>query len=470
MPNVTPLEAAPTGETGAFIVYSDLHFDPFYDPSIVDELVVADAAEWGGIFASSPLTGLPAYGDETNYPLLISLLDDMAGHADEVGFVFMGGDILTHKFQERYADATGDAALAGLEDFTNKTMEYVAMETARRFPGDSIYFTPGNNDSLAGDYKIQPGGAFLRDSSAILAEYWIKDEANAASFLSTYPAAGYYSVFPEGTEGLRLIVLDSVIWHKNYVDATGAGAFELAWFSFQLADAAQNNEKVWILTHMPEGIDSYQTISLNADSASVTPYVIMKDSYNQAFIELTGAYSGTIAAEFAGHIHRDDFRFVTDPSGAAIEMMHVFPSISPVYDNNPGYQIFTFDAANFGVLDSTTYYLDLGAASPVWTKEYTFTEAYGNSLAGPNDWTAFYQGLLADPLLRQNYAHFYDVSLDSNNQITSENYNAFWLATTHLTGADYQAAYDALILGAAPEGAAALAAPGAASGVLAVGN
>jgi len=470
MPETTLLEAAPSGESGAFIVYSDLHFDPFQDLSIVGELADADASQWGEIFASSTLTSLATYGEEANYPLFISLLDDMAGHADEVNFVFMGGDVLSHKFQEKYAAATGDAALAGLEDFTNKTLEYVAMETAKRFPEDSVYFTLGNNDSLEGDYKIQPFGAYLRDSSAILSEYWIKDEANAASFLSTYPAAGYYSVSPEGTDGLRLIVLNGVLWHTNYVDATGAGAGELAWFSGQLADAARNNEKVWVLTHMPEGIDAFQTISMNADPASVSPYVIMKEPYNEAFIDLTGAYNGTIAAEFAGHVHRDDFRFVTDDTGEAIEMMHVFPSISPVYDNNPGYQLFTYDAGNFGVLDYTTYYLDLGAASPVWKEEYTFSEAYGNALAGPNDWTSFYQNLLTDPLARDNYAEFYDVSLDSNNQITPDNYNAFWLALTRLTGEDYQAAYDALVQGAAPAQTSAFAAPGAASGALAVGN
>ncbi len=470
MPETTLLEAAPSGETGAFIVYSDLHFDPFYDPSIVDELVAADASEWGDIFASSTVTQLSTYGEEANYPLFISLLDDMAGHADEVDFVLMGGDILAHKFQSEYAAATGDAALAGLEAFTDKTLEYVAMETAARFPEDSVYFTLGNNDSLKGDYKIEPFGAFLRDSSAILSEYWIKDEANAASFLSTYPAAGYYSIAPEGTEGLRLIVLNSVIWHTNYVDETGAGAAELVWFSSQLAEAAQNNEKVWVFTHMPEGIDAYQTISLNDDPSSVTPYVIMKDAYNQAFIDLTGAYNGTIAAEFAGHIHRDDFRFVTDGAGTAIEMMHVFPSISPIFDNNPGYQIFTYDVANFGVLDFTTYYLDLGASSPVWKEEYTLTGAYGIALDGPEDWTAFYQNLLADPASRANYSHFYDVSLDSNNQITPENYNAFWLATTQLTADGYQAAYDALVGAAAPEATAPLGVQGAAAGALAVAN
>jgi sphingomyelin phosphodiesterase acid-like 3 len=38
------------------VVFSDVHFNPFYDPSLFPALVVAGADKWAGIFQTSKIT------------------------------------------------------------------------------------------------------------------------------------------------------------------------------------------------------------------------------------------------------------------------------------------------------------------------------------------------------------------------------------------------------------------------------
>ncbi len=47
-------------------VFSDIHFNPYYDTSLFDKLVLADYSQWAGVFESSTVTGLSTWGDDTN--------------------------------------------------------------------------------------------------------------------------------------------------------------------------------------------------------------------------------------------------------------------------------------------------------------------------------------------------------------------------------------------------------------------
>ncbi len=448
-------------ESGAFLAFTDLHFDPFFDPSLVKALIQAPSEQWEGIFAGSTITAPSGYGENANYPLFKSLLDDMAPHAGEVSFVMMTGDLLTHKFRERYAAATGDDSPEGLRAFAAKTVEFAARETAARFPNDPVYFAIGNNDSLSGDYQVKPGGAFLRDSGAIFDRYWIEDPEDSAAFSSTYPEGGYYSLTPEGTPGLRLVVLNAPLMSASRQGGDEAGDVQLRWLADELSRATANHEKVWLVSHIPLGVDAYQTITRARSPEDVKAVTFLKAPFNQALIDQSAAHAGDIAAEFAGHIHRDDFRFVTAPSGEVLTEMFVMPSVSPAYGNNPAYKKFVFDEKTGAILDVSTYILDLAAqtsgqasgqpsaASPAWKLEYSLAEAYGLAREGAIDWTAFAADLLRVPAAREHFARFYDADAGNGNQIAPANYDAFWLALTHLTGADYDAAYAAMLRGEA---------------------
>ena len=45
-----------TNTTASVVVFSDVHFNPFYAPSLFSRLAAADAGEWAGIFQTSHIT------------------------------------------------------------------------------------------------------------------------------------------------------------------------------------------------------------------------------------------------------------------------------------------------------------------------------------------------------------------------------------------------------------------------------
>ena len=65
------------------VIISDVHFTPFYDTGIFNDLVNSPVEQWAAIFQSSSMTDLSSWGHETNYPLLKRVLDaagQAAGH------------------------------------------------------------------------------------------------------------------------------------------------------------------------------------------------------------------------------------------------------------------------------------------------------------------------------------------------------------------------------------------------------
>src|SRR5262245_61215394 len=81
---------APGGH-GTFLSLSDIHFDPFSDPSLVPQLVQADAAQWQGIFAGAPAAPVSPYGQDTNFPLFTSALAAARRFAPDPDFVLISG-------------------------------------------------------------------------------------------------------------------------------------------------------------------------------------------------------------------------------------------------------------------------------------------------------------------------------------------------------------------------------------------
>ena len=101
---------------------SDIHFNPFYDSSLVPQLLKAEAEQWEAIFATSQVKDYGTYGGdgETNYNLLDASLKSMASDTAKPAFVVFTGDFIAHDFHERYQKANNDS-LDGLDGFIKKT-------------------------------------------------------------------------------------------------------------------------------------------------------------------------------------------------------------------------------------------------------------------------------------------------------------------------------------------------------------
>lgn len=353
-----------------FLSVSDIHFDPFADPAIVTKLEAADVSQWDAIFASSTVTTFSPFGSDVNDPLLRSALAAMHEQLPSPAFVLISGDFLAHHFDKNYQKYATDKSQAAYTAFVTKTVGYVASLLQKTYPGVRIYPTLGNNDSDCGDYAIAPDGAFL----ANFRQVW-KAIVDSRSFDRRFATGGYYHADVPSLKNVRVISMNTNFFSTDYKNPCGKpgpdpALIQLRWLEAELSLARREGKRVWLLFHIPPGIDVFDTYEYGGvcPTAKVEPF--WKDEYQQKYLKITSEHRKTILGTFTGHTHSDEFRMVTG------DFVHITPSVSPIFGNNPAFEIVDVER-NGEVRDYTVWHLpDLTAP---WTREYSFDEAYGKS-------------------------------------------------------------------------------------------
>ncbi len=291
----------------------------------------------------------------------------------------ISGDFLTHNFRQEFDAAASDHSDAAYRVFVRKTMQFLARELGQAFPAAPILPALGNNDEECGDFQLQPKGPFLSDTLSILRTF----AGNAASPTVNQDWRNYGN-FSAKVRGVRVLSTNTNFFSVHYRNACGSprdgdpGLATLAWLEAELAAAQQAQERVWLLYHIPPGIDGYATLRKGLCPDAITP--MWDEIYARPFQKLLRRYAGTIVASFAGHTHMDDFRLIGDRDGRDAFAL-ITPAISPIFGQNPAFRTMVYDAAS-GVLDQTTFYLTNfpeasgGAVPPVWGPEYRFTQQW----------------------------------------------------------------------------------------------
>jgi hypothetical protein len=320
----------------------------------------------------------------------------------------------------------------------------------RRFPSTPVYPALGNNDSYCGDYQIEPNGQFLHTTARTWRSFF-KTKANAASFARTFPSDGGYSVSSPTNRAHRLVVLNNTFFSINYQNRCGdqsrdPGSEQIKWLESELQKAAQAREKVWLVYHIPPGIDVYSTLHPSQNSTGQAPQAITfwQPAYNQQFIDLVRRYSSTIIGSFAGHMHMDTFELIQATNQQAISFVHVTPAISPLFGNNPAFELFGYDRRSFVPQDYTAYYFDLGSAAGQtngqikWSKEYSFRESFRQPTFSASTLQTVQKEMAASANdQRAKYEMFYDVSNNASPAISPANWVAYWCGINNLTPLDY---------------------------------
>ena len=436
----------------SFASLSDIHFDPFYDPTLVNTLIQTEYTKWKTVFSSSTIKRYSPYGNDTNYPLLTSALQHAAQVAKDAKFVIISGDFLSHHFNEDYYTHSGNTNPKALHAFINKTIAFVALMLKESFPNIPIYPVVGNNDSYCGDYQIQPAGKFLQATT----EYWkgfFKNQGNTTAFLQTFPTGGYYTILPQEQSAHRLIALNTIYWSFKYQNTCGnqkddPGKEQLQWLDTQLQQAAAQNEKVWLVYHIPPGVNPYATIHANSTEQLNNIISFWDPEYTNGYMDLMDKYSSVIVLSLVGHIHMDNFELVrekvtTDP----VSYVHFTPSISPIYGNNPGFELVTYHADTNTLIDYETHYMDLGAepTGRKWKPEYRFSTAYDQSSISTTSLQAVYQHMqnsLGND--RKNYIQYYNVDNTASPNINAKNWPVYWCAIGNITESQFRSCYQSL--------------------------
>jgi hypothetical protein len=408
-----------------FLWISDIHFNPMVDAALVGDLQKADPAQWESILNRTSPNTFSQYKSDTNWWLLKSALAQFPKTIRHPEFVMVTGDLLAHDFPTTFQNATHDSNQQHYREFVLKTVEFLALKLQKEFPGTKIFLTPGNNDNDCGDYTIQANGEFLNNTELVAT----KLAGGGKDFSTTWRTLGSFTVPHPTIAGARLISLNSIFLSQKYqalssdegckpVPSTAAADL-MAWLDHELAAAEQVHEKVWLIFHIPPGIDGYATAMKRkklitggaadiADTCSQSIVPMWATQWTAQFDALLARYHDTVVAGFAAHTHSDDFRVV----GQEFVLMN--PAISPVYSQNPGYRIVSY-RGDGTLVDQRTYYLtDLPSASSMkkgeWTREYQFTREWKAKTLDTASLSRLYDEVVANDQVRADWLKLYAVS------------------------------------------------------------
>lgn len=379
-----PVDAAEP--SGRVALISDIHLNPFDPPDLVGQLAGRPVAAWPAVFAAIDKQSMSPWGSDTNYALLSSSLAAFAKTAADSDFAIVLGDFLAHEFEAKAAKALG---VAETDDqvgaFAVNTTMFVGDALARALSGKPVIVALGNIDSACGDYEITPGGRYLARTKDMVRRLAGADLV-APDFDQTYGAGGYYAVRHPQQPRTVILVINDILWSAKYRDACGSGGESAAeamldWLRAKLAGQRAAGGSVWLVQHIPWGIDSFATAHSKEAACEAKAVPLLREPYRTGFVELLRAYGDVVQASFASHIHTDDYRLLVDDKSHPVVAQKIVSAISPIYGQNPGYAIADYDAKKGAPTDFSTYYLaNLDGASlampGMWRFEYTFSEAY----------------------------------------------------------------------------------------------
>lgn len=380
-------------QTAPALLLSDIHFDPFHDPGKVAELVEAPSSKWDAILAAPASANQPAAfaalqrqcsarGVDTSYELFRSSLRAERNEAPNATFITLSGDLLAHGFSCRFAALVPGKTPDDYSAFAAKTVEFVTSQLRKAFPGVPVYATLGNNDSGCGDYRLDGASDFLASAAKSIVA-GLPKSADLKDALADFTANGYYSVMMAAPmQNTRLLVLDDIFMSEKYVTCGGqrsavAAAAQIAWLQRELALARRLKQRVWVMGHIPPGVDIYSTFRKmrNICGSDKPEMFLSSDQLGDTLVE----NADVVRLGLFAHTHMDEIRLL-EPEGdthggdVAIKMVS---SITPVNGNNPSFTVAKVDPATATLADYQVFAAsNLNGVNASWTKEYDFAQAY----------------------------------------------------------------------------------------------
>jgi sphingomyelin phosphodiesterase acid-like 3 len=413
--------------TGRGLLISDIHLDPLADPAIVKQLIASPVAEWEAVFESSQHKAFSTYGADTSYRLFSSTLAE-AAKQEPFDYVVFTGDALRHNFSQAFVEAGGTSDQFAA--FAAKTETFVVQELQNKLKVP-VVAALGNNDSPCGDYQLPPNSPFL---AAVADQLTVLSGSPEAK--STFALGGFFSMAHPTLANQDIIVLNTIFWSSSYKncasdsgDRGDPGQAEMEWLGWKLYTASQLHRGVTLVMHIPPGMDAYNSSHAQCQA----PVSFWQDRYQAEFGTLMDTYSNVVQLAFAGHIHMDDFRVTAaDPSRLPLR---ITPSVSPIFRNNPGFSVMTYDLGTGAISNIATYFLSLSSPTPTWSKEYQFSSAYDVSSFSAANLSTIAAGIRNGGGAQKTFENDYAVSTSS--PIDPSNLLFYSCAQTHFSSTGY---------------------------------
>jgi sphingomyelin phosphodiesterase acid-like 3 len=219
-------------------------------------------------------------------------------------------------------------------------------------------------------------------------------------------------------------------------DSTAADA-QLAWLARQLAKARAHQQKIWVMGHIPPGVDLHATVRRMAGVCSGQPPKMFLSSEKLA--NLLAGYGDVVELAIFAHTHMDEMRLLRPESGGrnsssasdveaksakgvAVKMV---PSISPINGNNPSFALAQVDPATTALVDYKVFTAsNQTGVDEVWKEEYDFARSFHEPVYSASSADELIRGFAADPGAKtaasQNYIQ------DFSTGYLSPVIQAFW--------------------------------------------
>jgi sphingomyelin phosphodiesterase acid-like 3 len=402
-------------QTVPVLMLSDIHLDPYHDPAKLPQLRAAPVTEWAAILNAPPSatqaadfaqlqSTCGARGVDTPPLLLESSLAAEQQAQPHPLFVTVSGDLMAHQFDCRFKTLAPTGTPADYSGFAAKTVAYVALRLHETFPATPVYLALGNNDSGCHDYREDPNSAFLHaDALSFAAD--ATTHANRSAILHQFSRFGDYNILlPPPFSHTHLLVMQDIFQSGRYTNCSGSvgdpgtnaaaisGQLQILWLRDQLTIARAKHEKVWIMAHIPPGIDPYSTIK---QSHGISCPAKVPVDFTPAS-QLPGAltqFADIIKLALFGHTHMDEMRVYAStalgPQGKAPASFvpgKLVPSITPVNGNTPAFTIAAVDPDTATLQDYTVFSASNNSGlDTLWSEEYRYSTTYNlPDFSGPS--------------------------------------------------------------------------------------
>ncbi|XP_036172905.1 acid sphingomyelinase-like phosphodiesterase 3a isoform X1 [Myotis myotis] len=395
LPLAPARRSSPAPAVGQFWHVTDLHLDPTYH--ITDDHTKVCASS-KGTNASNP----GPFGDvmcDSPYHLILSAFDFIKNSGQEASFMIWTGDSPPHV---PVYELSTDTVIMVIANMTT------TVQTL--FPNLQVFPALGNHDYWPQD-QLPAFTSKVYSAVANLWKPWLDEEA-----IQTLKKGGFYSQKVSTNPNLRIISLNTNLYYGPDIVTLNRSdpANQFEWLENTLNISQQNNEKVYIIAHIPVG---YLPYSMGTTA--------MRELYNEKLIDIFRKYSNVIAGQFYGHTHKDSIMVLSDEKGSPINSAFVAPAVTPVKGalqketNNPGVRLFQYDPHDYKLLDMLQFYLNLTDANlkgeSNWQLEYTLTQTYDIEDLQPKSLYGLAKEFAAlDSKKFVKYYNYYFVSYDSS--------------------------------------------------------
>ncbi|XP_078078761.1 sphingomyelin phosphodiesterase isoform X2 [Mustelus asterias] len=388
-PVILPKQPEAGAPVTRVLFLTDIHWDKDYVPGNNPDCRDPLCCRKGSGLPPKHRKGAGKWGEYSKCDLPLNTIENLLQHLQSTRFdlVYWTGDIPAHNVWHQ----TRKDQLLALETITSLVWKYLG-----RVP---IYPAVGNHESTPVN-SFPPPFIHGNESSAWLYEAMVNvwKDFLPKEAQQTLRRAGFYTVRLQ--TGLRLVSLNmNFCSHENFwllVNSTDP-AGQLQWLISILQEAEDNGDKVHIIGHIPPGL-------------------CMK-VWSWNYYRIVNRYEGTIAAQFFGHTHVDEFEVFYDEEtlSRAVSVAFIAPSVTTYINLNPGFRIYHIDGdyskSSHLVLDHETYILNLTEANesvnPKWFLLYRLREAYGMETIFPADMDNLISRFLRDDRLFQRYWYLY---------------------------------------------------------------